>query len=157
MPHATVKPMPTTSRLRPAIKRRLVPFPVVSVRRRVVRSVPKRPNPDRRSIAGCPYPPPGGVAAATTVRVDAVADAPGEMVAGANVQVNPVAGEQESVIWPLKPPTAAEPTVSVAVPPAATVRVLAERLREKSAPVAAAAGTRAANNPLVWLAPPAVK
>jgi hypothetical protein len=48
-------------------------------------------------------------------------------------------------------------TVTVAELPGVTVIVGVERLREKSALVTAAAGTRVANKPLVWLEPPAVK
>src|SRR5579863_580344 len=91
------------------------------------------------------------------VRVELAADDPGEIVLGEKVQVSPVAGAHDRLIWPLKPPTAADPTVSFPEPPALTVMLCEARLREKSAPVAAAAGTSVANNPLVWLAPPAVK
>src|SRR5271166_786646 len=91
------------------------------------------------------------------VSVDDAALDPGEIVLGAKVQVRPEAGAQESEICPLKPPTAADPIFTVPLPPAVTVTLWAERLREKSAPVTEVAGTRDANKPLVWFAPPAVK
>ncbi len=73
---------------------------------------------------------------------------PGEIVLGENEHVNPAADEHESVICPLKPPTAAECTVIAELPPGATVTLGADTLSEKFVP-AADAGTSVANNPLV--------
>ena len=96
------------------------------------------------------------MAAAFIVSTDEEVLPPGVMVLGLKLQVNPAAGAQESVIWLLKPPTAADPMFSVVDPPAPTVTVGAERSREKSVP-AVAAGTNEPKSPLVWLEPPAVK
>ena len=96
------------------------------------------------------------MAAAFIVSTDEEALPPGVMVLGLKLHVSPAAGAQESVIWLLKPPTAADPMFSVVDAPAVTVALGAERLREKSLP-AAAAGTGEPNSPLVWLEPPAVK
>ena len=96
------------------------------------------------------------------VEVDALD--PGEIVDGLREQVKPPGAEQVSEICPLKPPTAPAVIVSFDVPPRVTVSLGAERVSEKSAPVAAAAGVMAANTAVVlppfaklgWLLPPAV-
>src|SRR5579872_1207102 len=148
LPHATVKLIPTTSSASMAIN--ASPFPFVEPRllRPRVKKVPKRPKPEISSIPVCPYPPPGAVAAAAIVRVDEAVLDPGEIELGEKVQVRPVAGAQESAICPLKPPTAADAIDSLAVPPAVTVTLCAERFSEKFVP-AALAGTSVANRPLV--------
>lgn len=90
---------------------------------------------------------------------------PAEIVVGLKEQVRPAGAVQVSVIWLLNPPTAAALTVRFAEPPAVTVVLGAERLREKPGVETAVAGTRLANTLVVlppegklgWLAPPAVK
>jgi len=89
---------------------------------------------------------------------------PGEIVEGLREQVKPAGAEQERAIWPLNPPTALAPIIRLADPPGATVRLWAERLREKSGLPTAAAGRMLANTPVAlppggklgWLLPPAV-
>jgi hypothetical protein len=98
------------------------------------------------------------MAAAETVKVDVVALDPGVIVAGDKAHVNPAGTfEHDSEIGLLNPPTALAPTVSVVDWPGIRVALCAESVSEKSAVVTAAAGTRVANNPEVWLLPPAVK
>lgn len=95
---------------------------------------------------------------------DGVLD-PGEIVEGLREQVKPAGAAQESAIAPLNPPTALALTVRLAEPPGGTVALCAERLREKSGLLTAAAGTRLANTLVVvppvgklgWLLPPAVR
>jgi hypothetical protein len=89
------------------------------------------------------------VEAADIVSVEDAALDPGEIALGENVQVSPAAGAHESAIWPLNPPTAADPIVRLAVPPGVTVTLWADRLSEKSALCAELAGTSEANRPLV--------
>ena len=90
---------------------------------------------------------------------------PGEIVVGLKEHVNPEGAEQESEICPLNPPTALEPTITLAALPRATVALCAERLREKSGFPAPDAGMTLANTLVVlppagkfgWLPPPAVR
>src|SRR3984893_19261581 len=99
------------------------------------------------------------------VKVEDDALDPGEIVAGLKTQVTPAGAAQESVIWPLNPPTALAPIIRFAEPPGMTVTLGAERLKEKPGLPTAAAGTRLANTLVVlppagklgWLPPPAVR
>ena len=94
-----------------------------------------------------------------------VAVAPGVIVAGLKPQVRPATEEQLSEIGLLNPPTAAALIVRFAEPPGVTDTLLAERLKEKFWPVAAAEGITLANTLVVlppdgklgWLLPPAVR
>lgn len=79
---------------------------------------------------------------------------PGEIVAGLKAQVSPAGAEQLSEIELLNPPTALALIVSMAELPGVTVRLCAERLKEKFGLVTVAAGATLANTGVV---PPAVK
>jgi hypothetical protein len=98
------------------------------------------------------------MAAAEIVKVDVAALDPGAIVAGDEEHVTPAGTcEHDSEIGLLSPPTALAPTVIVVDWPGVRVALCAESVSEKSAVVTAAAGTRIANKPEVWLLPPAVK
>jgi len=99
------------------------------------------------------------------VKVEDDALDPGEIVVGLKAQLTPAGAAQESMIWPLNPPTALAPIIRLAEPPGMTVTLWAERFREKPGPLTAAAGTRLENTLVVlppagklgWLPPPAVR
>jgi len=78
-------------------------------------------------------------------------------VLGENLQLSPAGKpEHDRLIGPLNPATALELTDSEVEPPTETLALCAESAREKSATVAADAGSKVANSPEVWFAPPAV-
>jgi hypothetical protein len=80
------------------------------------------------------------------------------MVIGENAQVTPAGGfVQLKAMALLNPPVALALMETVVDCPGMTLALCAENDSAKSAPVAAAAGTRVANKPLVCVAPPAVK
>src|SRR3984957_18735507 len=67
------------------------------------------------------------------------------MTEGLRAHVTPAGAVHDSVICPLKPPTAAALIIRVVEPPMGTVALCADVLSEKSAAPAAAAGAMAAN------------
>ena len=88
--------------------------------------------------------------AAETVNVDVEVLDPGVMEVGENVQFRPAGKpEHDKLMELLNPPTALELTESEVEPPIEIVALCADSAKEKSAFVAADAGTNVAKSPVV--------
>ena len=151
-----------SSASRPSRPVRNLGFPAVAIGlRRFMKAIPSKPKPENgnhSNLLNITYPVGGVTAAVEMVRVEVAAFDPGVIAPGAKVQVTPAGGlVQDSEIWLSNPLVGVAPTEIMADCPGVTVALCAESESEKLAFVAAVAGSRVANRPLVWVGPPAVK
>jgi hypothetical protein len=118
----------------------------------------KPTSPRPANVAGIMYPAGGTYVVPTEmVSCEVAVVPPGVIVAGLKAHVTPVGCPvQERLIAVLNPPEAVDEMFKFVEPPRATVAEGTDSCREKSFP-ADAVGTSLANNPCVWVAPPAVK